>query len=137
MNKRDIDEAVLDFREDQERQDEELQDLRDKVESIQEEFDRGKWTHVVEKPNVVRGLGKKVDSQYCQQAYLKCLEEAGEDAIAASKCLRGMEDCETAATQDPDHIVYVDHWGGVDHIAIHTEEADGEKHGFGDYTAGK
>ena len=50
MNKRDIDEALLDFREDQERQDEELQDLRDKVESIQEEFDRGKWTHVVEKP---------------------------------------------------------------------------------------
>ena len=48
-----------------------------------------------------------------------------------------MEDCETAATQDPDHIVYVDHWGGVDHIAIHTEETDGEKHGFGDYTVGK
>ena len=43
----------------------------------------------------------------------------------------------TAATQDPDHIVYVDHWGGVDHIAIHTEEAEGEKHGFGDYTVGK
>ena len=68
---------------------------------------------------------------------LKCLEEAGEDAIAASKCLRGMEDCETCRQQDPDHIVYVDHWGGVDHIAIHTEETDGEKHGFGDYTVGK
>ena len=30
MNKRDIDEAALDFCEDQERQDEELQELRDK-----------------------------------------------------------------------------------------------------------
>lgn len=138
MNKRDIDEAVLDFQEDQERQDEELQDLRDKVESIQEEFDRGKWTHVTEKPGIGQyGLGKKVNSQYCQSEYLKCLEEAGDDAVAASRCLRGMEDCEQAATENPDHMVYVDHWGGVDHIAIHTEEADGEKHGFGDYTVGK
>lgn len=138
MNKRDIDEAILDVREDQERQDGEIHDLHELVASIQEEFDRGKWTHVTEKPVVGQyALAKKVDSQYCQQEYLKCLEDAGDDAVAASKCLRGMEDCEQAATENPDHMVYVDTWGGVDHIAIHTEEADGETHGFGDYTVGK
>ena len=138
MNKSELDEKALDIQLDQDRQDAEIQELHEKVNGIAEEFDRGKWAHVTEKPTVGQyALAKKVNSQYCQDEYLKCVEAAGDDAVAASKCLRGMEACEAAATEDPDHMVYVDHWGGVDHIAIHTEEADGEMHGFGDYTVGK
>ena len=60
---------MIDFREDQERQDEELVKIYEtrSRKYPEEEFDRGKWTHVVEKPGIGQyGLGKKVDSQYCQ-----------------------------------------------------------------------
>lgn len=136
MNKRDIDEAVLDVREDQERQDAELKELHEKIDGIAEEFDRGKWAHVTEKPTIGQyALGVKVTAEYCQDQYLKCVEDADNDPEKLSACTRQMGECENA--EDAGDSVYVSRWGQVDHISIHTEESDGQTHGFGDYTVDK
>ena len=121
---------------DQERQDAELKDLHEKVDGIAEEFDRGKWAHVTEKPTVGQyALGVKATREYCQDQYAKCVEDADGDPTKLSVCTRQMGECENE--EDAGGSVYVSRWGQVDHISIHTEESDGETHGFADYTVGK
>jgi len=136
MNKSELDEKALDIQLDQDRQDAEIQDLHEKIDGIAEEFDRGKWTHVTEKPTVGQyALGVKATKEYCQDQYAKCVEDADGDPTKLSVCTRQMGDCENE--EDAGGSVYVSRWGQVDHISIHTEESDGETHGFGDYTADK
>jgi hypothetical protein len=136
MNKSELDEKALDIQLDQDRQDAELQDLHEKVDGIAEEFDRGKWAHVTEKPTVGQyALGVKATKEYCQDQYAKCVEDADGDPEKLSVCTRQMGDCENK--EDEGGSVYVSRWGQVDHISIHTEESDGSTHGFGDYTADK
>ena len=136
MNKSELDEKALDIQLDQDRQDAELQDLHKKIDGIAEEFDRGKWAHVTEKPTVGQyALGVKATKEYCQDQYAKCVEDADGDPTKLSVCTRQMGDCENK--EDEGGSVYVSRWGQVDHISIHTEESDGSTHGFGDYTADK
>jgi hypothetical protein len=136
MNKSELDEKALDIQLDQDRQDAELKDLHEKVDGIAEEFDRGKWAHVTEKPTVGQyALGVKATKEYCQDQYAKCVADADGDPEKLSVCTRQMGDCENK--EDEGGSVYVSRWGQVDHISIHTEESDGSTHGFGDYTADK
>jgi hypothetical protein len=136
MNKSELDEKALDIQLDQDRQDAEIQDLHEKIDGIAEEFDRGKWTHVTEKPAIGQyALGVKATKEYCQDQYAKCVEDADNDPAKLSVCTRQMGDCENK--EDEGGSVYVSRWGQVDHISIHTEELDGSTHGFGDYTADK
>jgi hypothetical protein len=136
MNKSELDEKALDIQLDQDRQDAELKELHEKIDGIAEEFDRGKWAHVTEKPTVGQyALGVKATKEYCQDQYAKCVEDADGDPEKLSVCTRQMGDCENK--EDEGGSVYVSRWGQVDHISIHTEESDGETHGFGDYTADK
>ena len=136
MNKSELDEKALDIQLDQDRQDAEIQELHEKVDGIAEEFDRGKWAHVTEKPTVGQyALGVKATAEYCQDQYAKCVADADGDPTKLSVCTREMGDCENE--EDAGGSVYVSRWGQVDHISIHTEESDGETHGFGDYTVGK
>ena len=136
MNKSELDEKALDIQLDQDRQDAEIQELHEKVDGIAEEFDRGKWAHVTEKPTVGQyALGVKATAEYCQDQYAKCVADADGDPVKLSVCTREMGDCENE--EDAGGSVYVSSWGGVDHISVHTEESDGETHGFADYTVGK
>ena len=136
MNKSELDEKALDIQLDQDRQDAEIQELHEKVDGIAEEFDRGKWAHVTEKPTSGQyALGVKATKEYCQEQYAKCVEDAAGDPTKLSECTRQMGDCENE--EDAGGSVYVSSWGGVDHISVHTEESDGETHGFADYTVGK
>jgi hypothetical protein len=136
MNKSELDEKALDIQLDQDRQDAEIERLHEKVDGIAEEFDRGKWAHVTEKPTVGQyALGVKATKEYCQDQYAKCVEDADGDPEKLSVCTRQMGDCENK--EDEGGSVYVSRWGQVDHISIHTEESDGSTHGFGDYTADK
>ena len=50
MNKRELDEAVLDVREDQERQDHQILELEEEIEALAPTFDRGEWAFVTEQP---------------------------------------------------------------------------------------
>ena len=51
MNKSELDEKALDIQLDQERQDDEIDSLKTKLNDIQQDFDRGKWAHVTDKTN--------------------------------------------------------------------------------------
>ena len=127
---------ILDLEESQERQDGQIATLETELGALQRNFDRGKWNFVKAKPTVGQyALGVKLTREYCEDQYLKCLDVADNDPLGIAECNRIASECETA--KDNGESTYTDTWGGVDHISIHTSEADGEIHGFADYTVGK
>ena len=127
---------VQEGEEEQSRQSSEIQALQEKFNDVQKEYSPGKWTFVTKNPGIGQyALTVEVTSEYCQDVYLKCIDEANEDPAEIQKCNRLSSECNTA--KDNGENFYVDHWGGVNHISINVEEADGEIHSFADYSAGK
>ena len=115
---------------------ESVETLESELNALQRNFDRGKWNFVEAKPATGQyALGVKVTREYCEEQYLKCLAEANNDQPAMAECNRIASECETA--KDNGESTYSNTWGGADHISIHTAEADGQTHGFADYTVGK
>ena len=89
MNKRELDEAVLDVREDQERQDHQILELEEEIEALAPTFDRGEWAFVTEQPAAGQyAIGHLATSEYCLDIVGKCFIEAGDDEVAKSKCNR-------------------------------------------------
>ena len=122
---------------DQERQDNQIYELEEEIESLAPSFDRGKW-QLVEGERIGPGqyaMAIGVDSQYCQDQYMKCLAEA-EDESAKSACLRLMGDCEAAATEG-DGEVFMNDWAHARSLHFSTTDVDGKEHSFADYSVGK
>lgn len=122
---------------DQERQDNQIYELEEEIESLAPSLDRGKWQLVEGEPigpgQYAMAIG--VDSEYCQYQYMKCLAEA-EDESAKSACLRLMGDCEAAATEG-DGEVFMNDWAHAASLHFSTTDVDGKEHTFADYSAGK
>ena len=136
MNKRELDEAVLDVREDQERQDHQILELEEEIEALAPTFDRGEWAFVTEQPAAGQyAIGHLATSEYCLDIVGKCLIEAGDDDVAKSQCNRMALECETAEEAGESYLS--NSWGGVDTLKIHKLDAKGKEHGFGDWTVGK
>ena len=136
MNKRELDEAVLDVREDQERQDHQILELEEEIEALAPTFDRGEWAFVTEQPAAGQyAIGHLATSEYCLDIVGKCLIEAGDDEVAKSQCTRIAADCEAAEEKGEAYLS--DSWGAVDTLKIHKLDAKGKEHGFGDWSVGK
>ena len=136
MNKRELDEAVLDVREDQERQDHQILELEEEIEALAPTFDRGEWAFVTEQPAAGQyAIGHLATSEYCLDIVGKCLIEAGDDEVAKSQCTRIAADCEAAEEKGEAYLS--DSWGAVDTLKIHKLDATGKEHGFGDWSVGK
>ena len=136
MNKRELDEAVLDVREDQERQDHQILELEEEIEALAPTFDRGEWAFVTEQPAAGQyAIGHLATSEYCLDIVGKCLIEAGDDEVAKSQCNRMAAECETAEEKGEAYLS--DSWGAVDTLKIHKLDAKGKEHGFGDWSVGK
>ena len=135
MNKRELDEAVLDVREDQERQDHQILELEEEIEALAPTFDRGEWAFVTEQPAAGQyAIGHLATSEYCLDIVGKCYAEADDD-VAKSQCNRMALECETAEEAGESYLS--NSWGGVDTLKIHKLDAKGKEHGFGDWTVGK
>ena len=123
---------------DQERQDSQIYELEEEIESLAPSFDRGKWELVSGEPvgpgQYAMAIG--VDSEYCQYQYMKCLAEAGDDETAKSACLRAMGDCESAATEG-DGEFYMNDWAHAKSLHFSTTDIDDKEHTFADYNVGK
>ena len=136
MNKRELDEAVLDVREDQERQDHQILELEEEIEALAPTFDRGEWAFVTDQPAAGQyAIGHLATSEYCLDIVGKCLIEAGDDEVAKSQCTRIAADCEAAEEKGEAYLS--DSWGAVDTLKIHKLDAKGKEHGFGDWSVGK
>ena len=136
MNKRELDEAVLDIRDDQARQDHQILELEEEIEALAPTFDRGEWAFVTEQPAAGQyAIGHLATSEYCLDIVGKCLIEAGDDEVAKSQCTRIAADCEAAEEKGEAYLS--DSWGAVDTLKIHKLDAKGKEHGFGDWSVGK
>ena len=81
----------------QERQDNQIIELEEEIESLAPTFDRGEWTFVTEQPAAGQyAIGHLATSEYCLDIVGKCYIEAGDDEVAKSKCNRMATECETA-----------------------------------------
>ena len=128
--------ALKHLDEGQTRQDNQIIELEEEIESLAPTFDRGEWTFVTEQPAAGEyAIGHLATSEYCLDIVGKCFIEAGDDEVAKSKCNRIATECETA--EEAGEAYLSDSWGGVDTLKIHKLDAKGKEHGFGDWTVGK
>ena len=128
--------AIKQLDEGQTRQDNQIIELEEEIESLAPTFDRGEWEFVTEQPAAGQyAIGHLATSEYCLDIVGKCLLEAGDDEFEKSKCNRMAADCESAEEKGEAYLS--DSWGGVDTLKIHKLDAKGKEHGFGDWTVGK
>ena len=128
--------AIKHLDEGQTRQDNQIIELEEEIESLAPTFDRGEWEFVTEQPAAGEyAIGHLATSEYCLDIVGKCFIEAGDDEVAKSKCNRLATECETA--EEAGEAYLSDSWGGVDTLKIHKLDAKGKEHGFGDWTVGK
>ena len=86
MNKRDIDEAMLDVREDQERQDEQIEENRQNIITVEEEieqlapsFERGEWLFSVSTTpeagmySLAKFMSAEEQQNECNAKHVECL----------------------------------------------------------------
>ena len=120
---------------DQQRQDNQIVELEEEIESLAPTFDRGEWAFVTEQPAAGQyAIGHLATSEYCLDIVGKCYAEADDD-VAKSQCNRMALKCETAEEAGESYLS--NSWGGVDTLKIHKLDAKGKEHGFGDWTVGK
>ena len=120
---------------DQQRQDNQIVELEEEIESLAPTFDRGEWAFVTEQPAAGQyAIGHLATSEYCLDIVGKCYAEADDD-VAKSQCNRMALECETAEEAGESYLS--NSWGGVDTLKIHKLDAKGKEHGFGDWTVGK
>ena len=152
MNKRDIDEAILDIREDQERQDEKITEvdedqqrqdekiaeLEGEVDDLKPTIERGEWAYNAAPENANSPAPGEyhayvvVSDDYCKQKLGECLLNAGGDLEAGSNCNRENEKClEKVDTIDTDVP-----WHDVTWLVVHRNDIEGRQHSFGDVVPG-
>ena len=152
MNKRDIDEAILDVREDQERQDEKITEVEDdqqrqdekiaelegEVDDLKPTIERGEWAYNAAPENANSPAPGEyhayviVSDDYCKQKLGECLLNAGGDLEEGSKCNRENEKClEKVDTIDTDVP-----WHDVTWLVVHRNDIEGRQHSFGDVVPG-
>ena len=105
--------AIKHLDDDQKRQDNQIIELEEEIESLAPTFDRGEWAFVTEQPAAGEyAIGHLATSEYCLDIVGKCFIEAGDDEVAKSKCNRLATECETA--EEAGEAYLSDSWGGVD-----------------------
>ena len=138
MNKRDIDEAILDVREDQDRQDKQIAELEGEVDDLKPTIERGEWIYNSNPENVNTPAPGEyhayvvISDDYCKGKLGECLLNAAGDPTEASKCNRENEDClDKIDTSDSDVP-----WHEVQWLVTHRNDANGRQHLFGDVVPG-
>ena len=128
--------ALKHLDEGQTRQDNQIIELEEEIESLAPTFDRGEWAFVTEQPVAGQyAIGHLATSEYCPDIVGKCYIEAGDDEFAKSK--RNRMATNVAQAEEAGEAYLSDSWGGVDTLKIHKLDAMGKEHGFGDWTVGK
>ena len=129
-------------KEDQERQDAQIIELEEEINSLAPSIDRGKWSLVASGSTEIGpgqyAMGLDVDHQYCEEKYFACLAdiEGGPDAdvAAAAECNRLMGVC-SDSIKNGEFIL--NDWAHARFLHFHKEDSDGSSHTFEDYKVGE
>ena len=132
--------AIKHLDDDQQRQDNQIIELEEEIESLAPSLDRGKWL-LNETTPLSAGeyaMGVAVNSGYCIDQYERCVQAApgypdNIDPIAQSECTRLAAECETAKENGE---LYVADWAHAAFLHFHKTDSDGKNHTFADYKVG-
>ena len=81
--------ALKHLDDDQKRQDNQIIELEEEIESLAPTFDRGEWEFVTEQPAAGQyAIGHLATSAYCTDIVTRCYLEAGNDEEAKRQCNR-------------------------------------------------
>ena len=135
----DLNFAVEETKKDQERQDNQIIELEEEIESLAPSLDRGKWNLASLGAGVTLASGEYamgigVDSVYCQSKYLECVENANNDPYEMSECTRLMGVCEDA--KDNGEEFFINDWEHASFLHFHKTDSEGKTHTFSDYKVG-
>ncbi|ADD94731.1 hypothetical protein [uncultured phage MedDCM-OCT-S09-C28] len=146
MNKRDIDEAILDVREDQDRQDGEIRSLEQEIEGIIPSYDRGTYGFTDKLQDLASSEGGHyaivsrfvTPEEMCNTLLADCQEAAGDDVAAKSQCSKDYMAClEAIDGEEVDAPILSSKWRDAHSLWIDFWDKNEELHTFKDAKAGK
>ena len=114
-------------------------ELEEEIESLAPSLDRGKWNLATLGAGVTLASGEYamgigVDSEYCQEKYLECLEAANNHPFEMSECTRLAGECGNA--KDNGEEFFINDWSHADFLHFHKTDSEGKNHTFSDYEVG-
>ena len=140
----DLNFAVEETKKDQDRQDSQIIELEEEIESLAPSFDRGKWklAELGEGVTLSAGeyaMGIGANREYCEEMYAQCLSEIDgnptDNPTESANCNRIANDCFEAVEKGTEY--FINDWSHATLLHFHRTDSDGKNHTFTDYAVGK